>query len=231
MDFTTITQYDLWLLPLLSGPHTMFFDAFAQILTAGVTWILLYIILFFIVIKNNETMGQIGLVVLSVAVCILFADGMADGIAKPMCMRLRPLNDPDVRPMLNLVAGMADKNYSFFSAHAANTFSVCVFFMLLVRHLWFAVAMAGWSLLNCWTRIYLCMHYPSDILVGLLWGAFVGIVVYLVYRRLYNRISPKLHFISSQYTRSGYALSDVYLVMNVILFTILYAVIRALTLM
>lgn len=199
-----------------------------MILTDAVTWTALFLTLLFVVIKNNETMAQILLVVASVAVCLLLTDGVADGIVKPMVMRLRPLNDPQVRPLLHVVSGTFAKSYSFFSAHAANTFGICVFFSLLVRNLWFVGAMTMWSLINCWTRIYLGMHYPSDIIVGLLWGFVSGVVVYIGYKRMYNRISPRLHFISSQYTRTGYALADINLVCNVLLLTLLYAIIRSL---
>lgn len=228
MDFTTITQFDLTLIPLLSGPHSVFFDAMSQVLTNGWTWIAMYLTLLFIVIKNNETMAQILLVVLSVAVCVLLSDGLSDGIIKPMTMRLRPINDPAVRPLLHIVSGASDNNYSFFSAHAANTFGICVFFSLLIRNLKMTVALVLWSLTNCWTRIYLGMHYPSDIFVGLVWGFIVGEVVYIGYRHFYHKVSPRLHFISSQYTRTGYALSDVNLVINVLLLTIVYVIIRSL---
>lgn len=228
MDFTSITQFDLTLIPILGGPHSVFFDAMSQVLTNGWTWIALYLTLLFIVIKNNETMAQILLVVLSVAVCMLFADGLPDGIIKPMVMRLRPINDPAVRPLLHIVSGVSNSNYSFFSAHAANTFSICVFFSLLVRNLRMTIALVLWSLTNCWTRIYLGMHYPSDIFVGLLWGFIVGELTYVGYMHFYHKVSPRLHFISSQYTRTGYALSDVNLVINVLLLTIIYAVIRSL---
>lgn len=228
MDFTSITQYDLSLIPILGGPHSVFFDAFSLVLTNGWTWIALYLALLFVVIKNNETMAQISLVILAAAVCVFLSDIVPDGIVKPMAMRLRPLNDPQVRPLLHIVSGAYDRNYSFFSAHAANTFAVCVFFSMLIRNIWLTIALVAWSLTNCWTRIYLGMHYPSDIAVGLLWGFIVGMAVYFGYRHFYHKITPRLHFISSQYTRTGYALSDVTLITNVLLLTVLYAIIRSL---
>lgn len=217
-------------MPLLSGEHSLFFDELALTLTSGLTWIPLYLTLFFVVVKNNETMMQILLAVLAAGVCILLADGMADGIIKPMAMRLRPLNDPDVRPLLDIVPGVANKNYSFFSAHASNTMSLCLFFSLLMRNWRLTVGMVVWSLVNCWTRIYLGMHYPSDIAVGLLWGATVGTGVYYGYRYFYFKVTDRLHFISSQYTRTGYALADINLVVNVLLLISLYAIFRALIL-
>lgn len=174
MDFTGITNIDLWLIPVLGGSHNMFSDAFALVLTSGWTWIAMYLTLLFVVIKNNETMAQIGLVILSCALCLLLADGMADGIMKPLTMRLRPINDPEVREMITLVAGVADKNYSFFSAHAANTMAISTFMALLMRNTRMTIALLIWSLINCWTRIYLGMHYPSDIAAGLLWGMISG---------------------------------------------------------
>ncbi|MDE6150778.1 MAG: phosphatase PAP2 family protein [Prevotella sp.] len=217
-------------MPLLSGEHSLFFDELTLTLTSGLTWIPLYLTLFFVVVKNNETMMQILLAVLATGVCILLADGMADGIIKPMAMRLRPLNDPDVRPLLDIVPGVANKNYSFFSAHASNTMSLCVFFSLLMRNWRLTVGMVVWSLVNCWTRIYLGMHYPSDIAVGLLWGVTVGSGVYYGYRYFYFKVTDRLHFISSQYTRTGYALADINLVVNVLLLISLYAIFRALIL-
>lgn len=148
MDFTGITNIDLWLIPVLGGSHNMFSDAFALVLTSGWTWIAMYLTLLFVVIKNNETMAQIGLVILSCALCLLLADGMADGIMKPLTMRLRPINDPEVREMITLVAGVADKNYSFFSAHAANTMAISTFMALLMRNTRMTIALLIWSLIN-----------------------------------------------------------------------------------
>ncbi len=229
MDFTGITNIDLWLIPVLGGSHNMFSDAFALVLTSGWTWIAMYLTLLFVVIKNNETMAQIGLVILSCALCLLLADGMADGIMKPLTMRLRPINDPEVREMITLVAGVADKNYSFFSAHAANTMAISTFMALLMRNTRMTIALLIWSLINCWTRIYLGMHYPSDIAAGLLWGMISGALVYSGYQRAYTRLSPKLHFISSQYTKTGYGLADITLTINVMTASVIYAILRALT--
>lgn len=225
----TITQTDLWWIPVLSGPHSLFFDNLALCLTNGWTWILFFLTLLFIVIKNNETMLQIGLIVLSAGLCILLADGLSDGIIKPLVMRPRPINDPEVRPLLELVSGISPtKTYSFFSAHAANTTSIFMFFALLIRSWRLTLSMALWVLINCWTRIYLGMHYPSDIFVGLIWGLISGTIAYIFFRKIYIRITPRLHFISTQYTKSGYSLADVNMVINVLFLTITVAILYAL---
>ena len=206
----------------------MFVDNLAVILTSGLTWIPLYLSLLYIVIKNNETMKQIMLVVGCVCLCMLISDGVVDYIVKPMVGRLRPSHDPVIKYSIDIVNGIRDTKYGFFSAHASNTFCIAVFFSLLVRNAKFVVAMIAWSLLNCWTRMYLGVHYPSDIFVGLLWGGFVGAFVYYIYIKSYFRMHSDFNYISSKYTSTGYNQMDIGIVLLVLVLTLLYAVIMAL---
>lgn len=85
-----------------------------------------------------------------------------------------------------------------------------------------------WSLVNCWTRLYLGVHYPSDILVGLLWGGFVGALVYYIYIKSYLRVHQEFNYISSKYTSTGYNQVDIDIVILILVLTLLYAIIRAL---
>ena len=75
--------------------------------------------------------------------------------------------------------------------------------------------------------MYLWLHYPLDILCGLLWGGVVGILAYIVYYKIYSRIAPANNYISTQYTSTGYSLSDVDIVELVLVLTIVYTVIAA----
>lgn len=183
MLLTVWTDIDRYILGLLNGSNSIFLDGVVTTLTSGFSWIPLYVALFYIVIKNNDTMEQIGLTVGCALLCVLLADGLADGIVKPLVARLRPLNDPFIRHTIDVVAGTSDRQFSFFSAHAANTFSLAVFFSLLFKRKSVTLLMVFWSLLNCWTRLYLGMHYPSDIVVGLLWGGIVGSGVWFAFRQ------------------------------------------------
>ena len=226
MDFSGIQDIDLQVLHLLNGSNHLLLDQLVQLLTSGFTWIPLYIMLFIIVIRNNETMGQIVLVVAGALFCVLLADGLADGVIKPLTERVRPVNDPMVRDTLTVLPGMNLKSFSFCSAHAANTMAIAVFFGLLVRSKLLSWTLILWSLVNCWTRLYLGVHYPSDILCGLLLGVVVGVLVYLLYLKMYRRISPKITYISNQYTSSGYDHDDIDMVMVVLMFIMVYVLIR-----
>lgn len=226
MDFSKIQDMDMLVLSLFNGSDNIMLDQMVQILTSGLTWIPLYVMLFFVVIRNNETMGQIALVVGSAIFCVLFADGLVDGIIKQLAERWRPSNDPTFKYMVQVVDDVRLKGYSFCSAHAANTMSLAVFFSLLVRSKLLTITLVTWSLINCWTRLYLGVHYPSDILCGMMIGIIVGILVYLLYYKIYLRISPKINYISNQYTSTGYDHDDIDKVMVILMFTLIYVVTR-----
>ena len=231
MDFSTIQNIDFQVLQWFNGSNNVILDQLALVLTSGFTWIPLYVVLFIVVMRNNETMMQIGLVVGGALLCILFADGFSDGIIKPLAERWRPSNDPLVKYSVQVVDNLRMKDYSFCSAHAANTMSIAVFFSLLVRSRMLTITMIVWSLVNCWTRLYLGVHYPLDIATGLLLGSVVGFLVYLLYHRMYRRISPEIKYISNQYTSTGYDRDDIDMIMTVLMLVLVYVVIRALCMM
>lgn len=223
--FTTIDQQ---LLFWLNGSDSLFTDGVMTTLTAGTTWIPLYIALFYLVLKNNETMAQVLLTIGCAAACVLITAGITNLVIKPLVARPRPCDDPLIKYAVDVVSGVSAGNYSFFSAHAANTSALVMFLALLIRNKLFIVTMIIWSLLNCYTRLYLGVHYPSDILCGLLFGSLMGFVTYVVYLKIYLKISPQFHYVSSHYSSTGYALDDIDVVVCVMVLTVLYAIIRAL---
>ena len=227
MDFSKIQDMDMQVLSIFNGSDNIMLDQMVQILTSGLTWIPLYVMLFFVVMRNNETMGQIALVVGSAIFCVLFADGLVDGIIKQLAERWRPSNDPTFKYMVQVVDDIRLKGYSFCSAHAANTMSLAVFFSLLIRSKMLTVTLVIWSLINCWTRLYLGVHYPSDILCGMIIGIIVGILIYLLYYKIYLRISPKINYISNQYTSTGYDHDDIDKAMVILMLTLVYVVTRS----
>lgn len=222
------TEIDQQLLFWLNGSDSLFTDGVMTTLTAGTTWIPLYIALFYLVLKNNETMAQVLLTIGCAAVCVLVTAGITNLVIKPLVARPRPCDDPLIKYAVDVVSGVSAGNYSFFSAHAANTSALVMFLALLIRNKLFIVTMIIWSLLNCYTRLYLGVHYPSDIICGLLFGSLMGFITYVVYLKIYLKISPQFHYVSSHYSSTGYALDDIDVVVCVMVLTVLYAIIRAL---
>ena len=123
----TLIEIDRNLLVFFNGSDSLFLDNLVVTLTSGLTWIPLYLSLLYIVIKNNETMKQIMLVIGCVCLCMLISDGVVDFIVKPMVGRLRPTHDPAIKYSLDVVNNIRENQFSFFSAHASNTFCIAVF--------------------------------------------------------------------------------------------------------
>lgn len=228
MDIATFETLDRQLLEFFNGSNSVFLDSVAITFTSGLTWIPLYVALLYLVIKNSENMVQFGLIVGSVLLCMLLSDGVAEYLVKPYVGRLRPSADPAVKYLIDVVGNYRESTtFSFPSAHAANTAAVAVFFSLLVRNKSLSVMLLLWSVLNCWTRLYLGVHYPGDILVGFLWGIISAVVSYSVYRAIYFRLRPRLNYISSQYTSTGYNHEDIDIVLLTGVLLCLYVVMRA----
>ena len=227
MDWQALIDLDKQLLLWFNGSQSLYLDSLVRTLTNALTWIQFYLTLFYVVIKNNENVQKILLVVGSAALCVVIAGTIDDTIVKPTVARWRPTHDPQIGLLVDIVDGYRGGKYGFFSAHAANTFSIAIFFWWLVRSRLLTTAMVIWSLTNCWTRLYLGVHYPGDIMVGLCWGACSGSLAYWFYQHFASRLSTGMNFTSSHYTKTGYLRSDVDMPVSMLVFTLLYALLRA----
>ena len=121
------------LFPLMNGSDNLYLDSVMATFTSAYTWIPLYLSLVFLVIRNNETMRQILMILFFAVVAVLLSGGIDDAIIKPLVMRIRPLNEPLLGLSVDTVNGVTEKSFSFFSAHSANTFAIATFIGLLVR--------------------------------------------------------------------------------------------------
>lgn len=223
----TLIALDKELLLLLNGSHSLFLDGLVKTLTTASTWIPLYLALFYLVLKNNDSVQKILLIMACAGACVFIAGSLDDMIVKPMVARWRPTHDPEIGMSVDVVNDYRGGKYGFFSAHASNTFSIAVFFALLIRSRILTVALVTWSLVNCWTRMYLGVHYPGDILCGLLWGGIVGTCVWLFHRRIIGQTTTSQTYITAQYTPTGYQTTDIDVVVSVLVLTLVYAILHA----
>lgn len=228
MNYSTLYAADKTLLMVFNGSHCPFVDRLAVTLTCGYMWIPLYIALLLLVINNHKTVVQISLVIGMALLAIVLSEGMADLIVKPLVARLRPIHDTLMQDCVQVVNNYRAEGYSFFSAHASNTMAVAVFFSLLVKDRLFACILIVWALVNCWTRLYLGVHYPSDIIVGMVWGSVSGLFAYTMYNKVKDTRSVRASDDAAT-TDMAYRRSDINTVICVMALLVIFAIIFSLT--
>ena len=157
-------------------------------LTNQITWIPFFLFIIFILIKYYkwETLW----ILLSVVILITLSDQLVSGFMKPFFERLRPSHSPDLNAIVHTVNGYKGGLYGFASSHAANSFGLAMFLWRVTRdNIKWIWIMFVWALLFSYTRIYLGLHYPGDIISGGLLGAGFGYLTALLYAVLrHNRL-------------------------------------------
>ena len=222
-----LQDIDRELLLVINGSDSLYLDRLVRTLTNGLTWIPLYLSLFYMVMKNNDNFRRLLLVLGGAGLCVVLAGTVDDEIVKPLVARWRPTHDPQIGILVDIVDGYRGGKYGFFSAHASNTMSIATFFCWLARSRRLSIALVIWSLVNCWTRIYLGVHFPGDILVGLIWGITVGTGVYFLYCRLTRGMYMPRNLNPAQYTTTCYRRQDCNWPVAVFIYTLLFVFIKA----
>lgn len=184
-----------------NGSHSLLMDNVIYISTSTWAWVLIGVVMLWVVYKDTGVQNLIT-VTLFLALCITVSDQFCSSLVKPLIHRLRPANDSLYMYMVDVVNNYRGGRYSFFSAHASNTFTVAVFFARLFKYKPLKWLLFSWALLNCYTRIYLGVHYFGDILVGIGFGLLWGNLLYWLYLK---KFSPAVHSTPlPEQTRSGY---------------------------
>lgn len=186
---------DTEVLLAINGWHAPWADTVMWIISAKTTWIPLYLLLIGLLVWRYRKPAPTSVKWLhKVPVCVVMivaivaavglADFIASGILKQWVARPRPSRVPELEGVLHLVNGYKSGRYGFVSSHAANTMAVALLFSLIWRNRIATIELMLWVAANCYSRMYLGVHYPLDILGGLMVGTVVAIVACWVLKRL-----------------------------------------------
>ncbi len=147
----------------------------------------LYVILLILVFKKFGVKGTL-LVMVLVALMITCTDQLAN-VFKHGFQRARPCGQDGVRELARFVAERCGR-FGYFSAHAASSMAVAVFVGLLLRSKYYYLIfiLLLWAAIIGYSRIYVGVHYPGDILTGMTIGALIGFLYY----KLHGYLLPKL---------------------------------------
>ncbi|AKD04697.1 phosphatase PAP2 family protein [Pontibacter korlensis] len=182
----TLKQLDRDLFIQLNEMHGPFWDAVMVFMSDKYVWIPFYLALIGYLVWRYRRKSI--LMILLVLVAIGLSDFVASGIMKPYFMRLRPCHDPTLTGLINIVEGCGGK-FGFISSHAANTFALAAFFNLILsdRYFIFKILLVVWAVIVTYSRIYLGVHFPGDVLLGALLGMLMAYLCSLMYTRLVNK--------------------------------------------
>ena len=183
-----LIELDKELFVYLNDMQSPFWDPIMVFASDKYVWVPFYLGLIGYVIwkYKRQSIPMLLLAVLTIAM----ADSITSGIFKPYFARLRPCHDETLSDVINLVAGCGGK-FGFMSSHAANAFGFAVFFNLILsdRYTIFKVILVVWAVVVSYSRIYLGVHFPGDVVGGAIVGSFAAYFCSLGYARVIKKYS------------------------------------------
>lgn len=178
--FDKLISLDKELLVFLNNCNSAFCDDFFYIFSGRFIWLLTAAAIIFVIIKTQKS--DCWVILLGIVLLILLSDQISSGLIKPLVQRLRPTREPTLEGLVHIVHNYRAGGFSFVSSHATNGFAFAVFTSLLFRNRLYSAVIFFWAILTAYSRIYLGVHYPLDVLCGTILGIGCGFLVYYLVR-------------------------------------------------
>jgi undecaprenyl-diphosphatase len=191
-----LEHLDQQLFLFLNSHNSPFWDVVMHAISGKVIWAPLYIsILIFLGIRYKR---KFLVILLFIILAVTLADQISVQFFKNTVQRLRPCHEPALQGMVHLFDGECGGKYGFVSSHATNSFNIALLSLMFIKKRWYTISIIMWALIIGYSRIYLGVHYPGDVICGSLVGAIVGWSIYRLYILTDNRIlRNKPYFVSS----------------------------------
>jgi undecaprenyl-diphosphatase len=186
-----IVNFDQQLFLFINSLNSPFCDQLMHIISGKLIWVPLYVA---IIIYLGVTYKRKFLIIL---IFIIIAATMADQfsvIVKNLVQRPRPCHEPALIGLVHLFNGECGGEFGFVSSHASNSFNVALLSLLFIKKRWFTISIIVWASVIGYSRIYLGVHYPGDVICGSVLGAFIGWSNYSLYKLTDNKILKKRSF-------------------------------------
>jgi len=176
--FETLHSFDVAALLWINGHYSNTLDQIMLFASGKFTWIIFYLFLLYLIVKKYKTGAVLGIVFIALAITL--SDQASVHLFKNVFQRLRPCHQPDVMENLRMIVGCGGQ-YGFVSSHAANSFALIGFIIPVFRKRWLTIMMILWGVVVIYSRVYLGVHYPSDVLAGMLLGLLSGTVMFYLF--------------------------------------------------
>ncbi len=188
----SLLQLDSQLLLLFNYFHNEFWDVVLWLTSSIQIWIPLYLMMIYTIVRGQKLQSWI--TILALIVLVVLCDRISTDVFKYGFERLRPTHDPELKDFIKTVKDYTGGKFGFVSSHAANTMGLAVFTSLLFRNKAFSVFIILWSVAVGYSRVYLGVHYPGDVLGGFILGALLAFIVYKIYALVLPRFVRLTYF-------------------------------------
>jgi len=176
--FSVPINIDQQLFLFLNSANSPFWDKVMYTISMVVVWFPLYLaILIYLGFRYKR---KFLIIVLFIIVAVTLSDQLAL-LIKNSVHRLRPCHEPSIAGLEHLVNGRCGGLYGFVSSHAANAFNVALLSLMFIKKRWYTLSIIMWAAIVGYSRIYLGVHYPGDVLCGSILGALIGFTMYRLY--------------------------------------------------
>lgn len=174
-------------------------DRFWKTISSNMAWVPVGAALLFSLAYYRKSILISVLIVVGIALTVLLADQIASSFLKPYFCRFRPSHNEEICNLLHYVGSYRGGRFGFVSSHSANAFGVLAFLAPVLRHKATTIVLFIWACMVVYSRIYLGVHYPGDIVAGAILGVTVGTGVSVAMRALYIRITAlKMNLVGMQ---------------------------------
>lgn len=185
LDFLISLDKQLFL--AINGLHSPLFDNVMFWLSQKFIWAPLYALL--LLMMWNVFRKSFFYILPVIILLVTLTDQVSVVLFKDVFERLRPCHDPSLEGLVRIVRNHCGGSYGFISSHASNTFGVAIFAgsILRIRYKWLLPLLVTWATIICYSRVYLGVHYPGDVIVGALVGSILGYLMVLLLRWIFSR--------------------------------------------
>jgi len=166
----------------LNSFNSIFFDKVMWFISGKYEWIPLYVVIIYFIFKKFKKEGF--LILIFIIISISLADLVSVHLFKEVFQRLRPCHYPNINGIVHTVNNYCGGKYGFVSSHAANSFAIATFTTFLFKNKYFTYGIYFWAIIVSYSRIYLGVHYPFDILGGAILGFVSGFLLILAFKKI-----------------------------------------------
>jgi len=180
-----LEHLDQQLFLFLNSHNSPFWDYVMYAISGKLIWVPLYLAILIAIGKKYKRKFLV--MILFITIAAVLADQFSV-LFKNLFERLRPCHEPELQGIVHLVKGECGGLYGFVSSHASNSFNVALLSLLFVKKRWFTLCIIFWAAIVGYSRIYLGVHYPGDVICGSLLGSLIGWGIYSLYKLTDNKI-------------------------------------------